>query len=368
MNAIEAIQPVTTVFQLFGLSVATSLHPSKLPYHWILKCYSVLLNAIRIAILATTIVTHMFCVRNRAHDMYATIDTILVCGIRLLEIVNSTEAFFKIRHETKMEENLIEIDNILIHRFNIDLKPTELRPSAIKRLIIWLCIVVFTLGGNLVLTQNQSDPFHFYLTYIPPFITTSLTFLQIIIWADLIRHRLHVVNRLINDLNQHNNKVDKTINHLKSISRQLCVNDLFGCSNGHIDASYDAGIFDQICIICDLHRRLWIQTNLVNERFKCSMVLNIGNDFVSLVSNLYFTFVCLKDQRSLSLIMTAVYFMNGMLHIFHISMLSRKCHHASIEAANIAYGIHNNQYVSKSIRLSSFVCTKKSRFNLKENS
>lgn len=356
MNAIEAFQPVTNVFQIFGLSVATSFQPSKFPYQWIVKCYSFLLNSFRIGIFVVTILLQLFYVRNRSHEMYATIDTILVCGVRLLEIVNSAEAFLKFHHETQLMENFMEIDNILVHRFNIDLKPNELRSSVMKRLIVWFCTVAFTLGGNLLLTQNQNDPFLFYLTYIPPFITASLTFLQIIVWADLIRYRLHVVNGLINDLNQRSDEIDKTINHFKNISRQLCVNVLYGCSNGHIDTNYDAWIFDRISIICDLHRRLWIQTNLVNERFKCSMVLNIGNEFVSLVSNLYFTFMCLKDQRSDSIIMTAVYFMHSMLHIFHISMLSRTCHHAFNEAANIAYGIHNNKYISKNIRLGSFVC------------
>lgn len=355
MDAIEALQPVNCVFHIFGLSVMPSRQQSKFPCGCFLKCYSLLLNAIRIGIFAASLSTRTFFVRSRSHKMYATIDIILVCSVRLLEIINSVEGLFKGHQEKELVKNFMEIDRILLHRFNIDLKSHELRPSAIKRLIIWFCTIALTLGGNLVLTQNIHDMFFFYLTYIPPLITASLTYFQIIIWADLIRYRLHVVNRLISDLNHGHIEIDQTIRKLKGISRQLCISDLFGTANDNFDTPYDGHIFERIRIICDLHRRLWIQTNLVNERFKCSMVLNIGNEFVSLVSNLYFTFMFLKDQLSLSFVRAAVYFLNSIVHIFHISMLSRTCHNASNEAANIAYGIHNNKYVSKNMRLSSFV-------------
>lgn len=354
MNAIEALQPVTHVFQLFGLSVATPFQRATFPLRWILKCYSLLLNTLRIGIFTVTLMRQLFYVRNSTHEIYATIDIMLVCGVRLLEIVNSVEALFRGRKEQQLIENFMEIDRILMQRFNIDLKPNQLRYSAIKHLIIWFCAVAVTLGGNLVLTMNQSRLFCFYLTYIPPLVTASLTFFQIIIWADLIRYRLHVINRIISDLKHPNNDTDKTNCRLNVISRQLGMSDLFRCTNGH----FDAYIFDRICVICDLHRRLWIQTNLVNERFKCSMVLNIGIEIISLVSNLYFTFVRLKEQLLHSFIMTVVYFMHSAIHIFHISMLSRTCHRASKEASNIAYGIHNNKYVSKNIRLSTFVCRK----------
>lgn len=357
MDAIEALQPVSYVFHLFGLSVMPSSRRAKFPLGCILKFYTVLLNAARIGILAMTLIKSLFYVRSQTHKMYATIDIILVCGVRLLEIINSIEGLFKGHQEKELMKNFMEIDKILMHRFNVDLRSHELRPSAIKRFIVWFCTIAFALGGNLVLTHffGEHHMCLFYLTYIPPLITVSLTYLQIIIWADLIRYRLHVVNRLIGELNHDHIEVDQTIRKLKGISRQLCISDLFGSANGHFDTPYDAHIFERIRIICDLHRRLWIQTNLVNERFKCSMVLNIGNEFVSLVSNLYFTFMFLKDPKTFSPVMAAIYFLNSIVHIFHISMLSKTCHHASNEAANIAYGIHNNKYVSKNMRLSSFV-------------
>lgn len=356
MDAIEALQPVTNVLKIFGLSIVPSFQRKKFSFAWHIKCYSLLLTTFRTCIFVLALLTQMFYVRCRFRDMYATIDIILLCGVRLIEITNATEAFLKVRHEKQLIRNFIEIDNILMNRFNIQLKSNELRLSAIKRLIVWFCAIGFTLGGDLVLSQNKSYMFFFYLTYIPPFVTASLSYFQIIIWADLIRYRLHVVNRLLHDLNHSNhNEIIGSIFKLNGISQSLCISDLFGSLNGHFDSAYDARIFDHISIICNLYRRLWIQTNLVNERFKCSMVLNIGNDFVSLVSNLYFTIMCLKDHQSCTLTVAAVYFMNSIIHIFHVTMLSKTCHHATNEASNIAYGIHDNKHVSKNKRLSSFV-------------
>lgn len=358
MDAIAALQPVTRVFQLFGLSVVSPFQRAKFSTGWIIKVYSLLLTALRIGIIVSTLLTQVFFVRRRSNKDFESIDIILVYGVRFLEIANSIEAFFKVDQEKQLIKNFMEIDKILMNRFNIDLKSSELKSSALKRLLIWFCTFASTLGGSLVLIliQNGKQEFLFYLTYMQPFWTVSLTYFQIIIWADLIRYRLHIVNRLICDLNNYDqNEIDKTKRKPMIPQQQrLCISDLFESEFGHFYTAYDARLFYRIRKFCDLHRRLWIQTNLVNERFKCSMVLNIGNELIALVSNLYFTFICLtRDCLTTS---TAAYFMTSIIHILHVSMLSRTCHHATNEASNIAYGLHNNKCISSNARLGPFVC------------
>lgn len=290
-----------------------------------MKCYSFLLIALRITIFVYELLTHQLFIRETVlvNGLSTIFNNALLCGTRLLEITILIEALFKIRQEKKLMQNFVEIDNTLKRHFNIDLKPNELRRSTIKRLIIWTCIFVAIVGGNLYLAYAEAYLFYYYLIYILPFATESLTHFQIITWADLVRYRLHTINRFINNLNK---EYRCKVVHKKSNA---------------VHSNYEAHIFDRFGMICDLYDRLWIQTNLINERFKYSMVLNIGNDFVFLVSNIYFTFDILRNHPG-CFAPIAIFFVSTILNIFHLIMLSRACHNTSDEAVRIAHAIHRN--------------------------
>lgn len=352
MNTAAALRPVTRAFQLFGLSVTATFKFKNIPSHRITKCYSLLLIALRISVFIYSIASNQFFIRAKGlvRGLTSIIDITLMCGIRLLEIIILIEAFVKIRQEKQFMQNFLEIDKIFVHNFNIDLKPNELKRSTIKRLIIWVCVFGTIVGLNLFLARIHTSHLLYYSIYAISFSTASFTYFQIITWADLIRYRLHIINRVINDLNneQNNNKS----NGMHSDSK--AINNGVNNDNSVANTTHESHVFKQFGIICDLYDRLWIQTNLINERFKCSMILNIGNDFVLLVSNIYFFFDCLRYQPC-SFSMTIIFFMSTILNIFHVAMLSRTCHHTSDEATLIAHGIHKNSLVINNKKFSSFV-------------
>lgn len=364
MNTAAALRPVTRAFQLFGLSVTAPCKFKNIPSNRIIKCYSFLLIALRISIFINSLVTNQFYIRadGSIRGLTSTIDITLLCGIRLLEIIILIEAFVKIRQEKQFMQNFLEIDDIFMHHFNIDLKPNDLKRSILKRLIIWVCTLGTIVGTNLFLASTQTSLLPYYSIYAISFSTASFTYFQIITWADLIRYRLHIINRVINDLNNEQNKImhqksDEIVNYNNNKSNGMHsdrrINGVNN-DNNSVDTIYEANVFKQFGIICDLYDRLWIQTNLINERFKCSMILNIGNDFVLLVSNIYFFFDCLR-YHPCSIATTAIFFNSTILNIFHVAMLSRTCHHTSDEAILIAHGIHKNSMVINNKKFSSFV-------------
>lgn len=359
MNTVAALRPVTRAFQLFGLSVTAPCKFKNIPSNRIIKCYSFLLIVLRITIFVYSLAMNQFFIRAEGfvRGFTWTIDITLMCGIRLLEIIILVEAFVKIRQEKQFMQNFLEIDNIFVHHFNIDLKPNDLKLSTIKRLIIWVCTFVTIVGVNLCLAYTHTSLLLYYAIYAISFSTASLTYFQIITWADLIRYRLHIINRVINDLNNEQNKImlqksesDDIVYNIHSDRKTNGVHN----NDNSVDTIYEANVFKQFSIICDLYDRLWIQTNLINERFKCSMILNIGNDFVLLVSNIYFFFDCLR-YHPCTFATTVIFFMSTILNIFHVAMLSRTCHHTSDEATLIAHGIHKNSMVINNKKFSSFV-------------
>lgn len=356
MNAIEALRPVTCVFQIIGLSVGAFCEFKNIPFECVIKCYSILLIVIRFSSFCYFSIKYKFFVDTDINQMNLAmaINVVQICSMHFLEMAILIEAFVKAHQEEKLTRNLLEIDSILINQFNIDLKTSELRRSEIKRLFTWICIFAFISGFYLQILY-YTEHFGYSLSYIPSLFTASLTYFQIIIWVDLIRYRLHILNRLIRDQDcQEIMKKSKT-DRLKDIPLQIVVNhdDQSRNDKSNYDKNYDEQIFEHFWIFDDLYHRLWIQTDLVNKRYKFSLVLNIGNDFILLVSQLYFVVKGLIKFQSCPFF--KMHILESIMHVLHLVILSRAGQHLTDESLQIAYGIHRNKRSRINTKLSSFV-------------
>lgn len=363
MDTIVVLQPVNRVLQLFGLSVTRFPTFSYIPFHRVIKYYSFLLIAFRFT---------MFCYISIKYQLFADddnkmnsiLDVSTIISAHLLEISISIEAFVRACQEETFMENFLEINDILMLHFNIEFKNSEQRNPAVYRLVIWLCIIAVDSSLSLVMSYNtQYFPHEIIVTL--SFFTTSLTYFQIFTWADLIRYRLRIVNRLINDSEfDHNEsrmedqKTDKTLQisiELNGSNNQVTCYDQIENANANESNSTvdDAHILNKLCVLCDLYNRLWMQTNLLNERFKFSMVLNIGNDFAYLVAQLYFISMCFRNKEPCDLFEAD--FSTCILNLFHLSMISIAGQNLADEATKVAHAIHRNKVIRSSAKLNSFV-------------
>lgn len=372
MDSMKALLPITRVFHLFGLSVAVSTSCKFNTY--LIRFYFLLLIALRCGIFGYTLWTNQLFLRNPESSINTVIDIFSICSVRLLEIVILIEAILRACEEKKLMENFLEIDDIFLYRLNIDLKCSRLRQSIIKRFTIWVCTFTFVSGCAVLLAYNTPN-FLLFLTYMPPYFTASLAYFQIIMWADLIRYRLHILNGLLSELN--NNHFSTAIEMKRKKSEEISIRskgtpsplplqfstiiDVFGNSGCTItDIIYES---ERFATFCDLYRRLWAQTHRINERFTCSLVLNIGNEFVSFVLNLYYVFVCIFELDTHAKILPSD-FLRLPVSIFHIWMLSRTCHKTIQESLKIGYELHSIQNVAENSKLSSNVSKKSFSFTL----
>lgn len=339
MNVIEALRPVTRVFQLLGLHVIPRQKPAFVKY------YSILLMSIQFALLCYVSLKCKFDTKINdigGNKINKVIDVILIVGIHLPQLPILIEAFLKSQQDETFMVNLLEIDRILMENFNIDLKLNELRQSTIKQFFIWMAILGSSFGFVFAMFFNTQ--FYSYTLYkVTPILIMSLAHFQIFIWADLIRYRLRLMNRLINELKcELKEKVkNKHSDHTKMHDK---------------NAVDDTNDLDQFCMLSDLYNRLWIEHNILNERFKFAMVLNIGNNFSYLVSHLYFISTCLR--KSLPLNYLAADIAASIVNIYHLLLLSTAGQHLTNEAQQTAYAIHRNKLIQSSTKLNSFVCCK----------
>lgn len=368
MDPIKAVWPVTSALHFLGLSVPSS---GKLN-NYLVKLYFLLLIALRCGVFLYTLWTNQLFLRDNESVVMATIDIFSICSVRLLEIVILIEAFSKVHQEQQLMDNFVEIDDIFLYQLNTDMKYSQLRRTAIKRFSTWTGTYLL-ISGCAVLSAIRTPNFMYFLTWMPPYLTASLTYFQIILWIDLIRYRLHVLNRLLSELNaKHSSAIEmkrKSSDALSTHSKGTpspkpppsslqfaTIIDVFGNNNNGCTNTADYKC-EQFSVFCDLYRRLWAQTQRVNERFTFATVLNIGNDFVAFVLNLYFVFVCILELETHATILMSD-FLRLPLSIFHIWMLSRTCDRAIQESLKIGHELHSKNVTDNS-KLSSSVSGRK---------
>lgn len=351
MNALEALRPVTCFFQFLGMTVTTCRENKNIPLEFIIKCYSLLVIAIRFSLFFfVSINGTLFKSIKKGDPINLAINIALICSTYLLEMSILIEAFIKARQEEKFMKNLLEIDRILMHHFDIDLKMSELKRSAIKQLLIWISIIGL-FSGFLLIKHYNTAFFIYSLNSIPSYFSASLLYFQIISWSDLIRYRLYIVNRLIRHQHKTIEKSNKIVQKSSDTPLQMANRDSIENSDCGIDC--DEEKLKSFYKFSDLYNRLWIQTNLINERFKFSVVLTIGNDFILLVSQIFFVVICIK--KFLFDRFFKVHILVIIIKSFHLIMLCRAGQNVTDEAFQIAYGIHRYKHDRHNTRLCSFV-------------
>lgn len=339
MDTIEALQPLIRVFQLLGMSIVEFPTFKHIPFHRVIKYYSLLLIASRFSIFCY-IMTNSHIFANSKLNF--TIDRAILSFSHFVEMSTLLEAFVKARQEEMFLGNLREIDDILTHNFNVDLKMNKLRRSAVKRLIIWMCGI--GVNCSLILFAHYNEYyFASIIIWMMSIFTESLTYFQIVTWTELIHFRLCIVNKLLNGLNN---------GQSEEIERQNIDNSSIRAKES-AGASDDTYVFDKIYVLCDLYNRLWIQTNRLNERFKFSMVLNIAYNFTWLVVLLYYIFMGFEKVEICVFYGTNI--TACIICTFHLSMLSMAGQNMADEGLQIAYTIHRNKFIRSSTKLNVFV-------------
>lgn len=366
MNTIQALLPIFRVFQLICLSpIAIIAKKLKIYANKSLAIYSSLHIGLRIAIFLYTLLSDSLFIRRNDSRIVATIDTVLICGVRLLEILIWLEALIKRQHQVKFLENLLEIDEIFRNCLYADLKYDQLRRRAFIKLIVWIGTFLTIEGLIIALTYKNTTTVHFYycLIYLLPFFVSSLTYFQIIICVDLIRYRFRVLKHIISIMDNNEQPFTQEINNIvaepnyftRKVLKTLFNSDFGDKIHANFDSTYEIHVFERFAIIRNLYFRLWEQTNLINERFQWSMVVNIGNDFSSLLANIYWMLMCMLNNSICQDMSITASFMCVIINVLHVFMLSKVCHNTVVEASNVAYAVHHINFVANSPKLSAFV-------------
>lgn len=362
---VKCVKPLFHLLQLFALSpFSFKTEKCRPETDWRFVCYSLAGITVRIAILVCVFCSGHFLTRENQTQITSIIDTVLICFVRLLEIVIMVESLIKRSKQIQYLHYCGFVDEAITEKLLIDMHYHRLRQGTIRSAAIWF--VAFFAAQGIIIWMSMVETIHYVLfcsLYAQSFFASSLNYFQMIFYVKLLRFRIHVVNRTLEDLSndhrmcvmprKYNFKVTRVAHRVDLIddSQVKTVN-----ATKSADENY---ILEKLVTLRTLYQQLWEQSIRINRQFQWSLPLNIGNDFFSLLSNCYWVFLfLLKSEKSTEITMSTIRCLTwAILNIVHIFMLSKQCHKTSVAAAQVPISLHKirNFTTSSNMKFNAFI-------------
>uniref|UniRef100_A0A1I8MVH4 Gustatory receptor n=1 Tax=Musca domestica TaxID=7370 RepID=A0A1I8MVH4_MUSDO len=290
----------------------------------ILEAYCVAVILVSVVVLLYGLFSKNAITTINSNDIGKTVDFIQLVGIRVAHIVSIAEALIRREEQKKFYQQLIEIDKIFEKSLNIDLNNGKFHSSTAKSGLLILCVYiiseVFILIAHLISYENENFQIY-WIFYLVPLLICGLRYFQTFTSIRLIQKRLNELIKLLNEINLH-----KPLLELSLHKRQEMENT----------------DMKKLLIVRDLYNRLFLLTEIFNRYFGVSMLINLGNDFISITSNCYWIFINFKTFASttknfLQIAGSTVWFIP---HVLNVLVLAILCDKTMGCTTNMALGLH----------------------------
>lgn len=197
MRAIKSILPSLRLFQIFCLSPFSiktdKLIPEPNRFFNIHAVTSILINA---AVLVHGIFsTHLY-VRKGESRITATIDIVMMCGIRSLTVLILIESFVKRMKQVTFLKCLNDIDGIFA-QLGIDMRYERHRNATVNKIFIWTTVLISIESVIFLMALSDKDYLHFCLLYLFPLVISTLHYFQVSTYVNLIKYRFAMLNEIL---------------------------------------------------------------------------------------------------------------------------------------------------------------------------
>ncbi|XP_061403038.1 putative gustatory receptor 2a [Musca vetustissima] len=284
-----------------------------------------------------------------SNDIGKTVDFIQLVGIRVAHIVSIAEALMRREDQKKFYEQLMEIDHIFEKSLNRDMHNGIFHSNTVQRgalmLSIYIICEIFILIAHVVANDNENFP-TYWIFYVMPLIICGLRYFQMFTAIRLIQRRLNALTQVINEINLHEpTKAEKevftkSLEPIKLGATQSNPN-IFELSLQKRQEMENADM-KRLLIIRDLYNRLFVLTELYNQYFGISMLINLGNDFISITSNCYWIFINFKNFASTTkdFLQIAGSTVWSIPHLLNVLVLAILCDRTMGSTTSMALGLH----------------------------
>ncbi|XP_037958834.1 putative gustatory receptor 2a [Teleopsis dalmanni] len=251
-------------------------------------------------------------------------------GIRFAHLISIIETIVRRIDQKTFYEDVREIDLIFQCSLNVNIDNGKFRQEIISRGLIMFLIYLLSVAAFLMPKFIEMDGVLaiYWILYALPLFVCGLRYFQIFCAITIIKRRFEQLNTVLGEVN---------------LQRALPIYEI----NERINRIYEMENpeLKRLLIIREIYNRLWEITTIFNRAVGVSLLINLGNDFISLTSSFYWIFLNLKSfaadsSNLLTIVANTIW---TFPHIFNILVLAVICQSTVQTTINIALALHHTK-------------------------
>ncbi|XP_013115193.1 putative gustatory receptor 2a [Stomoxys calcitrans] len=357
MDILESVSILQIIYQIGSLSPwLVDRSTWSLKRCRLLEVYTCLVILVSTALLLYGLFADDVLIKVNAHEIGETVDLIQLVGIRVSHIVSITEALVRKQEQKRFYDQLKEIDGIFEKRLNVNVNNGKFRRLTITRGVLMLCVYIvsegFILTTHMISTEKESF-YTYWIFYMMPLLICGLRYFQMFTAVQMIKRRFDKLILVLNEINLikpdvtpvdtvKNDIFYKTMEPVKSVAHSTFTLLELSLQKQNKRHNVENPDMKRLLIIRDLYNRLYLMTGILNRFFGISMLVNLGNDFISITSNCYWIFINFKNfaattQDFLQIAGSAVW---SVPHLLNVLILAILCERTVQSTTSIALGLH----------------------------
>ena len=316
MSFIRTILPLLRAFQLFGLSpfsIDANLSELTVRNRWTI--WMVVIVIVNIALFFYDIMA--------SYSNYGTgialrdiIDVASLITIRLGALVCVTEAFLNRSQQIDILNKLAMIDATLSNELEASSRDDSESRQTLGYFRKWVSAILLNEITVAIIIIIDSNP-----VYLEPWLSSCVSWY--LTTVGYIQTTLYVRSVLVRF---------KVLNKRNELLRLEVGRPDTSCSM--INQSMETETIEQLSVIRKLYQNLWEVSHSINECFKWSLLVNIGNDFFRLAANLYWLFTWLANPVAADALGISPNLFWGISNVIHIVLIAHNCHFTVLEVSN----------------------------------
>lgn len=296
MNTIWSLKPGLVVFRFFGYLPFRITKDNRLELGDLCRYYSSFL-----VLLFATLSVYSFFFEQLEDNLASTVNYIILVLSNFATLFSLLEAAWKRDAQKEMLENFEHIDHVLQTRFSHTIQ-VHLRRHFTNTISTYILSLLLILVVDIVILvrSNATGDYANLAYYFVGYTFTSMRYLQIIYFTWMIRKRLHFLNGTLRKIGRQKsaNGRMKTISFKSTIET---VRFLDMSMEGRKIVPFEQRFLDldmteltELDVLRDVYNKLWVNSQLFNKAFGLSLLVNLGYDFLSLTTDLYWIIVSMS--------------------------------------------------------------------------
>lgn len=290
-----ALKPLFRILQLTCLAPFNLTKTNKFYKSYYMMFYSIILILLSFVHLVSIAFKKYSILETDVFISAKFMSVVHLIGIWISQLITLIESLIKRREQIEFLDKLREIDYIFEKKIGYSFKYKALQRNIIFHMIGWGILYTLLESYLFLLVLDVDSKFGLFLRYwaihMLPFSICCLRYFQIIIYVLFLKLRFKFLNKAL------------------------------------METKHE---IENLTLLKNVYSKLWNLSNLINQSFGLSILINIATNFISITINFYFVFLSLKMNNNPKDILEALWSYGDIFwlipYLLNVFMLASVCH------------------------------------------